>query len=168
MGAHVTFCIGIDIGGTKIAGAVFGEDRNELARSVHSTPSNYSDLVTICRDLIMELDSKCGARATVGIGVPGAVDQKKGIVSFAANTPCVVGNPLQKDLEKILDRRVRLANDADCAALSEAVDGAGAGYPTVFGLIMGTGVGGGTGRACGSIVDAAQESTGFTARYFER
>jgi fructokinase len=139
----VTFSIGLDIGGTKIGGAVYGEDRKEIMQIVRPTPANYSDLVTTCRDMIWKLDQACEARASVGVGVPGAFDHKTGDVLFTGNTPCIVGQPLRRDLEKIVDRPVRLANDADCAALSEAVDGAGAEHNIVFGIILGTGVGGG-------------------------
>ncbi len=139
----MTFSIGLDIGGTKIAGAVFDSSGHEVAQIILPTPDNYSAFVTICGEIVSQLEKKSGRHASVGVGVPGAVDHATGIVPFTGNTPCLSGKPLQKDLEKILARPVRLANDADCAALSEAVDGAGAGYRTVFGIIMGTGVGGG-------------------------
>jgi len=143
MRSGVSFSIGLDIGGTKIAGAVFDESSHEVAQIVLPTPQNYSAFVTTCVAIVEQLDQKYGQHPSVGIGVPGAVDWTTGVIPFAGNTPCLSGKPLKKDLEKILGRPVRLANDANCAALSEAIDGAGAGYCTVLGIIMGTGVGAG-------------------------
>jgi fructokinase len=139
----VSFSIGLDIGGSKIAGAAFNASGKEIAQVVQPTPDSYDKLVGICTHIVNQLENECGAKATVGVGVPGSVEQLTGIVTVAANTPCLNGKPLQSDLGNALLRKVKLANDADCAALSEAVDGAGAGFRTVFGLIMGTGVGGG-------------------------
>ena len=139
----MTLSLGLDIGGTKIAGAVYDTERREQGRIVRPTPADYADLISLCTEMVAELDHICGTRATIGIGVPGAVDRDSGIVTFAANTPCLVGQSLRDDMAHATDRPVAIGNDADCAALSEAVDGAGAGHPLVFGLIMGTGVGGG-------------------------
>jgi fructokinase len=139
----VAFSIGLDIGGTKIAGAIFDGNRRELAQVSCPTPDNYTDFLRTCCDVIAQLETKSDSPATIGIGVPGALDYATGDVVMTGNTPCIVGKPLRKDLEQLLKRPLRLANDADCAALSEAVDGAGAGFRTVFGLIVGTGVGGG-------------------------
>lgn len=155
----MSFLIGLDIGGTKIAGAVFDSARREIAQIVHPTPPDYSVLVMICQTIVEQLDQKCGGRAPVGVGVPGAIDQTTGIIPFTGNTPCLDGKPLRQDLENVLKRSVRLANDADCAALSEAVDGAGAGQRSVFGLIIGTGVGGGF-VIDGKIVAGANGLTG--------
>lgn len=155
----MAFIGGLDIGGTKIAGTVLGNQNNEITQVVQPTPSNYSDLVISCANIIQKLDGECGHAVSIGIGVPGAVDFKRGIVTLAANTPCLSGQSLQSDLEKIIKRPVRLANDADCAALSEAIDGAGAGYKTVLGIIMGTGVGGGF-VVNGHIVEGANGLTG--------
>jgi fructokinase len=135
--------IGIDIGGTKIAGAIFDDTGQELAKYVKPTPNNYNELVDACIALVLLLEKAVGMRATVGIGVPGAIDKTSGKLYFAANTPCLIDAPLRQDLTSKLGRPVYMANDADCAALSEATDGAGAGYHNVFGLILGTGVGGG-------------------------
>jgi len=155
----VSFHIGLDIGGTKTAGAVFDANGREIAQTLLPTPGTYLDLLKTCAHIVDQLDNKCGQHASVGVGVPGAVDQSTGTVPFTGNTPSLSGQPLQKDLEKLLARPVRLANDADCAALSEAVDGAGAGYKTVFGLIMGTGVGGGF-VVNGEVVEGANGLTG--------
>ena len=145
----MAFYIGVDIGGTKIAGAALNAAGDELAQIIEPTPSDYASFLNTIVGIVEKLDQRTvekGSKETkgsLGIGVPGAVDQKKGSVPFASNTPCLIGMPLQKDLEKRLGRPVVLANDADCAALSESVDGAGRGFRSVFGLIMGTGVGGG-------------------------
>ena len=139
----MSFYIGLDIGGTKVAGGIFSAEREEIAQTVQPTPADYSDLVTVCADIVRQLEKQAGGSGSIGVGVPGAVDQKTGGIPIATNTPCLSGKPLREDLKKILNRPVTLANDADCAALSEAVDGAGASHKIVFGLILGTGVGGG-------------------------
>ncbi len=155
----MAFIAGLDIGGTKIAGAVFDERYNEIAQIVAPTPSDYGSFLKTCVNIVEQLDQKCGQKASLGVGVPGSIDQKAGTIPFAANTPALSGQPLRDDLAKALNRSVRLANDADCAALSEATDGAGAGYQTVFGLIMGTGVGGGF-VVKGQIVEGPNGLTG--------
>lgn len=139
----MSFHIGIDIGGTKIAAAVFDNSGKELAQGMMPTPKDYSALVMTCKDIVGQFDQKYIERASVGVGIPGSMNKATGVVTAAANTPCLVQKPLQKDLEKIFGLRIIIDNDADCAALSEARDGAGAGHHTVFGLIMGTGVAGG-------------------------
>ena len=138
----MTFSTGLDIGGTKIAAAVYDAERRELHRATAPTPPHYQELVQTCRTLVAAMDKACGARTTVGVGVPGVL-QEDGTVVAAANTPCLTDQALGTDLERALARPVALANDANCAALSEAVDGAGEGFGTMFGLILGTGVGGG-------------------------
>lgn len=139
----MSFIIGLDIGGTKIAGALFDTDRRKVAQIVRSTPEDYSDLITMCGDIVNQLEKQGSHASSIGVGVPGTVDQETGSIPVATNTPCLSGKPLREDLRRILNRPVALANDANCAALSEAVGGAGAGYRIVFGLILGTGVGGG-------------------------
>lgn len=135
--------IGLDVGGTKIAGAVFSGDGVEIARIIQPTPSDYEAFLRTCTLIVEQLDQAAGGKASLGIGLPGAIAAKADPLPTLANINCLSGKNLQHDLETRLDRPVRLANDADCAALSEATDGAGASYRTVFGLIMGTGVGGG-------------------------
>jgi fructokinase len=137
----VSCAIGLDIGGTKIAGAVFDRERREIAQLIRSTPSAYSDLVTTCVGIIDQLDAACGAVASIGVGIPGAADGSDKL-PYVANIACLNGQPLRRDLEERIGRPMPLFNDAGCAALSEAEDGAGQGYDTVFGLILGTGVGG--------------------------
>jgi fructokinase len=139
----VGFSIGLDIGGTKIAGAVFDQGGQEIAQVIRPTPKTYDTFLSACVAVIDELDQKAGQKGTIGIGLPGAIAVQPNPLPVIANIPCLSGQSLQRDLQDQLKRIVRLANDADCAALSEATDGAGAGYRSVFGLILGTGVGGG-------------------------
>jgi fructokinase len=138
----MSFSIGLDIGGTKIAGALFDAKGVELAHKSAPTPDDYEALLALCVSFIDAFDKKNGAKASIGVGTAGMIDRAKGSV-VAPNIPCLAGKPFQKDLEKRAGRTARLANDADCAALAEATDGAGKGHRTVFGLILGTGVGGG-------------------------
>jgi len=136
--------IGIDLGGTKTEGIVIDEKGAILARSRHPTPSEdgYDAILGNIDSLINELEKETGKKATIGIGTPGAISAQTGQLKNS-NTVCLNGRSLKPDLEKILGRPVRLANDANCFALSEAIDGAGADHELVFGVIMGTGVGGG-------------------------
>lgn len=154
----VAFSIGLDIGGTKIAGAVFDGSR-EISRSVVPTPADYTDFLSVCVSMVRQLEGACGARASIGVGIPGAVAAEPNPLPVIANIPCLSGKNLQRDLQGKLGAPVRLANDADCAALSEATDGAGAGYRSVFGLIMGTGVGGGM-VVDGKLIQGANGLTG--------
>jgi fructokinase len=135
--------IGIDLGGTKIEGVALGSDGAELARLRVPTPKNdYQAIVQALLELVAALETKVQARGTVGIGMPGCLSPATGLVKNA-NTVVLNGRPLDQDLTAALGRPVRLANDANCFALSEASDGAGAGAPVVFGVIIGTGTGGG-------------------------
>ena len=135
--------IGIDLGGTKIEGLVLDDAGVEKARLRVPTPAtSYEEDVTAIVNLIAELERRAGARCTVGIAHPGAVSPATGLVKNA-NSTRLNGRPLPVDLERALGREVRLANDANCFAVSEASDGAAAGCGIVFGVILGTGVGGG-------------------------
>lgn len=135
--------IGIDLGGTKIEAVALGPDGREVARRRVATPrESYDGTIATVRDLVLALEAETGRDGSVGIGIPGTVSPKTGLIKNA-NSTWLIGKPLDKDLEAALVRPVRLANDADCFALSEATDGAGAGHTTVFGVILGTGVGGG-------------------------
>ncbi len=130
--------IGIDLGGTKIeALALDGAGREVFRKRIPAPRDGYEATVAAVAGLIRE----AGA-GTVGIGIPGALSPASGRVKNA-NSTHLIGHPLKEDLERALGREVRLANDANCFALSEAVDGAGAGAAVVFGVILGTGVGGG-------------------------
>jgi len=135
--------VGIDLGGTKIEGVALDADGREVARRRIATPAgDYRATLAAVRSLVESLESTAGRRASVGIGIPGAISPATGLIKNA-NSVCLIGHALDKDLERLLGRPVRLANDADCFALSEASDGAGAGARSVFGVILGTGVGGG-------------------------
>jgi fructokinase len=136
--------IGIDVGGTKIEGIALGDEGVTLARRRIPTPSgSYESTLAAIRDLVRALEAEAGAPgASVGVGMPGAISPKTGLVKNA-NSTWLIGKRLDRDLATALGRPVRLANDADCFALSEATDGAAAGLAVVFGAILGTGVGGG-------------------------
>jgi len=139
--AHVR--IGVDLGGTKIeAVALDGEGRETLRRRVPTPQGDYPGTVQAIAALVADIESSLGARGTVGVGIPGALSRVTGLVKNS-NSVCLIGQPLREDLQAALGREVRLANDANCFALSEAVDGAGRGARVVFGVILGTGVGGG-------------------------
>jgi fructokinase len=140
---HPSIRIGLDLGGTKIELAAFAADGSELLRRRVPTPQgDYAATLDAIAALIAEADVAFGVGATIGIGTPGAVSMATGRIKNA-NSTCLNGRPLVQDLEAKLGRAVRIANDANCFALSEAVDGAGAGADVVFGVILGTGVGGG-------------------------
>lgn len=136
--------IGIDLGGTKIEGLVLGDDGTERARLRVPTPQeSYEATVGAVVGVVRELEAKVGVHCRVGIGHPGALSPATGLVKNA-NSTRLNGRPLDVDLKHGLGRAdVRLSNDANCFAVSEASDGAGAGAPIVFGVILGTGVGGG-------------------------
>ena len=134
--------IGIDLGGTKIEGIALGRAGEELARQRVPTPQAYDLTIAAIVSLVAHLEAATGQRGTVGVGIPGAVMPDTGLVKNA-NSVWLIGQPLGADLAAQLGRDVRLDNDANCFALSEASDGAAAGAEVVFGVIMGTGVGGG-------------------------
>ena len=135
--------IGIDLGGTKIEGIVLAHDGQVIAGRRIATPrEDYDGTVRAVAGLVGALEAETGARGTVGVGTPGAISRATGVVKNA-NSTWLNGRPLHVDLEAALGRPVRLANDANCFALSEACDGAAAGAEVVFGVIVGTGTGGG-------------------------
>ncbi len=135
--------IGIDLGGTKIEGLVLDKGGVERERLRVPTPAgSYEEDVEAIVELIAGLERKAGQRCTIGVAHPGAISPATGLVKNA-NSTRLNGRPLKDDLEHRLDREVRLANDANCFAVSEASDGAAAGCSIVFGVILGTGVGGG-------------------------
>ncbi len=135
--------IGVDLGGTKIEAAAFADDGRELARLRKPTPrDDYPTTLSVIASLVEEIETQTGSRGSVGVGTPGAVSPASGLIKNA-NSTCLIGHRLDEDLERLLSRPVRLSNDANCFALSEAIDGAGAGVEVVFGVIVGTGVGGG-------------------------
>jgi fructokinase len=135
--------IGLDLGGTKIEGVALDDDGVQLARRRVATPrEDYEATVRAMAGLVRDIEAATGRRGTVGVGMPGAISPATGLVKNA-NSTWIIGKPLDRDLSTALDRPVRLANDANCFALSEAVDGAAAGARVVFGVIVGTGTGGG-------------------------
>jgi len=134
--------IGIDLGGTKIEAIALDATGRELARLRVVTPRAYTDTIVALGALVTQLETVTGQHGTVGLGIPGAVTPDTGLVKNA-NSVWLIGRPLGADLAALLQREVRLENDANCFALSEATDGAAAGAEVVFGVIMGTGVGGG-------------------------
>lgn len=135
--------IGIDLGGTKIEAIALDAAGRECARERIATPHNdYPGTVRAIVALVAGLEQTLGERATVGIATPGAISTHDGRIKNA-NSTCLNGQPLQRDLQTALQRPLRLANDANCFAVSEAYDGAGRGSRVVFGVILGTGVGGG-------------------------
>ena len=135
--------IGLDLGGTKIEGVALADDGAQLARRRVATPRHdYGATLEAMAGLVRDLEADTGRRATVGVGMPGALSPASGLVKNA-NSTWLIGQPLDRDLSGLLGRPVRFANDANCFALSEAVDGAAAGARVVFGVIVGTGTGGG-------------------------
>jgi len=135
--------LGIDLGGTKIEIVALADDGAELLRRRVAAPrGEYMDTVMAIAALVEGVEGELGQRGSVGIGIPGAESRATGLIKNA-NSTWLIGKPLRRDLRALLQRDVRLANDANCFALSEAVDGAAAGAEVVFGVILGTGVGGG-------------------------
>ena len=136
--------IGIDLGGTKTEGIVMNVDGNILHRERRPTPQakGYAAILSGVHELVLDLERRAGATCRVGLGMPGAISVETGL-HRNSNTVCLNGMPVKNDLETLLQREIRIANDANCFTLSEALDGAGRGYGVVFGVILGTGVGGG-------------------------
>jgi len=135
--------IGIDLGGTKIEIIALDQVGLVLCRERIPTPvGDYDATVRAITDLVVAVETRLGARGTVGVGCPGALSPATDLMKNA-NSTCLIGQPLNRDLSKALARPIRIANDANCLALSEAVDGAAAGKGIVFSVILGTGVGGG-------------------------
>jgi fructokinase len=134
--------IGIDVGGTKIEGIALDDAGRELARTRVPTPPSYTGTLGAIADLVHNLESQTRTRGSVGVGIPGASIPETGLIKNA-NSVWLIGRPLERDLADALGREVRLMNDANCFTISEATDGAAVGQRVVFGVILGTGVGGG-------------------------
>jgi fructokinase len=134
--------IGIDIGGTKIAAVILDEQGREQARYRADIPRDYSATIGIISKTVAQLENESRPAAQIGISMPGVVDGA-GEPILVANLPWLQGRPFRSDLEDLFERPVHIGNDANCFALSEATDGAAAGAAVVFGVILGTGVGGG-------------------------
>jgi fructokinase len=134
--------IGIDLGGTKIEGIVLDGSREAARLRVDTPRGDYGATLGAIAGAVDALERRTATGATVGIGIPGTISPSTGLVKNA-NSAWLIGEPLQTDLERLLERPVRVANDANCFAISEATDGAAEGADVVFGVIVGTGVGGG-------------------------
>ena len=135
--------IGVDLGGTKIEIVALAEGGRELLRRRVATPrEDYAAILDSIATLVREAERELGAKGTVGIGTPGSISRATGLLR-GSNSVCLNGKPIANDLARALGREIRITNDANCFALSEATDGAGAGAEVVFGVILGTGVGAG-------------------------
>ena len=134
--------IGIDLGGTKTEGILIDNEGKELIKTRIKTQKNYQGTIDGIISVVYEFEKNFGEVDSVGIGMPGAISADSALIKNA-NSIWLNGKPLKKDLENKLQRKINLENDANCFALSEAVDGAGKGHSVVFGVILGTGVGGG-------------------------
>ena len=135
--------LGIDLGGSKIEIAALSDDGRELLRRRVGTPQgDYRATLQAIAALVEAVETELSCTGTLGIGIPGAESPGSGLIKNA-NSTCLIGQSLRQDLQALLQRDSRLANDANCFALSEAFDGSGRGARSVFGVILGTGVGGG-------------------------
>ena len=134
--------IGIDLGGTKTEGILIDSSGKELKRERIKTEKNYDGTINGILSIIKNFENSFDVVESIGIGMPGAISADTALIKNA-NSIWLNGKPLKKDLEKILNRKINLENDANCFALSEAVDGGGKGFKVVFGVIIGTGTGGG-------------------------
>jgi fructokinase len=138
-----SFRIGIDLGGTKTEAVALAPDGTILLRRRIATPDGDAAVrIAAIRDLVLAVEAELGGSGTVGVGTPGALSPATGLLRNA-NSTVFNGLPLDRLLSEALEREIRIANDANCFALSEATDGAAAGAPVVFGVIIGTGTGGG-------------------------
>ena len=134
---------GVDLGGTKIEIlALDGDGRERLRRRVPTPANDYRLILGTVANLVRDAERELGAAGTVGVGTPGSISRATGLLR-GSNSVCLNGQPIRRDLEATLGRPVRITNDANCFALSEATDGAAAGAAVVFGAILGTGVGAG-------------------------
>jgi fructokinase len=139
----MTVKMGIDLGGTKTEVLVLDADQRPLYRERFTTPAqDYEEILTAIETEVQRAQCSFGADMTLGIGIPGALSPRSGKLRNS-NTQCLNGRELLRDLENRLQRAVRIENDANCFAISEALGGAARGYPVVFGVIIGTGTGGG-------------------------
>jgi fructokinase len=135
--------LGIDLGGSKIEIIALADDGSELLRRRDATPQgDYAATLRAIAGMVGAAENELGCRGSVGVGIPGAESLADGRIKNA-NSTCLIGQPLRQDLQALLQREIRLANDANCFALSEAIDGSARGAGCVFGVILGTGVGGG-------------------------
>lgn len=134
--------IGVDFGGTKIEAAAIDDDAGFAARIRRPNPGTYDGAIRLVADLIAETEQASGPARSIGMAIPGSPSPLTGLIRNA-NSQYLNGHPFQADLQQYLGRPVRLANDANCLALSEAIDGAGEGHASVYAVILGTGCGAG-------------------------
>lgn len=136
--------IGIDLGGTKIEGILLDDSFNVVERTRIPTQQEkgYKSIINSIVSLVEELKIKASDNVTIGVSAPGAISKKSGLIKNS-NTQCLIGMPLKEDLKQALDQEIAIENDANCFALAEATLGAAKNHKVVFGVIMGTGVGGG-------------------------
>ncbi|HJW41417.1 MAG TPA: ROK family protein [Rhizomicrobium sp.] len=134
--------LGIDLGGTKTEIVALDGSRQMLRERVATPQSDYADVIRCMRDLVFAADDKLGRKGSVGVAIPGTISRRTGLVKNA-NATRLIGHPLDRDLAIAIGRPVCVANDANCFTLSEASDGAAQDVPVVFGVIVGTGCGGG-------------------------
>ncbi len=135
--------IGIDLGGTKIEAIALDDEGRQIERQRIDTPAgNYLATLEAIAVLINTIENRLGQQASIGIGTPGALSPATGLLRNS-NSVCMNGMPVKQDLQQLLGREIRISNDANCFALSEAVDGAASGAAVVFGVIIGTGTGAG-------------------------
>ena len=151
--------IGIDLGGTKIEGVVLDHDGHELLRKRVDTPQSdgYQAILHTVEQLVGHLEAEIDKKCSTGIGTPGAISAVTGTMKNS-NTACLNGRTLLEDLQIVLDRPLRIGNDANCFTLSEALDGAGKGHSVVFGVIMGTAVWVGASYSMGNCIKASNIS----------
>ena len=135
------FKIGIDYGGTKIEGILMDQSGKEVLRKRSTYDKNYQSGLATVKSLVDEFDQYSGTNNTVGIGIPGSSSNETGLIKNA-NSTWLNNKPFKKDLENTLDREIRIMNDANCFALSEAIDGSGKNYKSIWGIIIGSGFGG--------------------------
>jgi len=139
----MSYNLGIDLGGTKTEFVVLDSHGRQIYRQRVSTPAHsYAEILAMIEDRVISVEAELGFAVTVGIGMPGAISPNSGLLRNS-NTVCLNGQPFLNDIETRLKRRVRIQNDANCFALSEALKGAATGQRVVFGVIIGTGTGGG-------------------------
>jgi fructokinase len=150
--------LGIDLGGTKTEIVALGDDDAVLLRERQASPAAYEEVLATIAALVRDAEAKLGQQGSIGIGIPGSLSPVTGLVRNA-NSQALNGRALKQDLEALLGRVVRISNDANCLAMSEAADGAGAGYNTVFAVIIGTGTGAGIVSA-GRILDGPNGTGG--------
>ena len=151
--------LGVDLGGTKIEIAAIAPDGRELLRRRIANPgAEYEAILAAIVNLVADAEREIGEPGSVGIGTPGSISRATGLLR-GSNSVCLNGRPIKRDLEQMLEREVRIANDANCFALSEATDGAAGGADVVFGAILGTGVGGGI-VVNGRVLDGANAIAG--------